>query len=155
MTIFIDVDDGEAMLVRILPIPGRERGAGHGREFTGARSASRQAEQNRRLVLLQIASLDVARLGESRIGVDQQIAEQSMRPPVVSPFTGIEKRFEPGFKTALMRKDIALATSLAHDLGVSAPVATAVLEQYDLAIQRGDAAEDFAAVAKTCKGATT
>jgi len=59
----------------------------------------------------------------------------------------IEDRFEPGFTTILMRKDVSLAIELAEQFGVSTPVASQALEQYDGALARGCGDEDFASVA--------
>ncbi len=60
----------------------------------------------------------------------------------------IEDRYDPGFTSALMRKDVALAIDLARQLGIAAPVASAALRQYDAAIQGGNAERDFSVVAK-------
>ena len=60
----------------------------------------------------------------------------------------IEDRYDPGFKSTLMRKDVALAIDLAGQLGIATPVASAALRQYDAAIQGGNAERDFSVVAK-------
>ena len=57
-------------------------------------------------------------------------------------------RFEPGFKTGLMRKDMALGLALAQDHNTPAPVAAAALQKYTAAISRGDGILDFSAVAR-------
>lgn len=60
----------------------------------------------------------------------------------------VADQFAPGFKAHLMRKDLKLALELAQRLGVTTPVASAALPQYDEALNAGLADEDFAAVAK-------
>ena len=60
----------------------------------------------------------------------------------------IEDRYDPGFKSALMQKDVALAIDLAAQLGIATPVAAAALRLYDAAIQGGNAEWDFSVVAK-------
>lgn len=60
----------------------------------------------------------------------------------------LENQYVPGFKTELMRKDIALSLALAHELNVPAPVTAVALQAYTAAVQRGDSALDFSAVAK-------
>ena len=59
----------------------------------------------------------------------------------------VDGRYDAGFKTSLMRKDVALAIELAGQLGVTTPVASAALQQYDVAIGSGHADQDFSVVA--------
>lgn len=59
-------------------------------------------------------------------------------------------RYEPGFKTALMRKDVALAVDLARTLEVPVPLAAAALQQYTAAVRQGCGEQDFASVARYC-----
>lgn len=56
--------------------------------------------------------------------------------------------FTPGFMTELMRKDMALAVSLAQELKVPVPVAAGALQQYTAAMNQGWEKLDFSAVAK-------
>jgi len=56
--------------------------------------------------------------------------------------------FTPGFMTELMRKDMALAVSLAQELKVPVPVAAGALQQYTSAMNQGWEKLDFSAVAK-------
>ena len=60
----------------------------------------------------------------------------------------MDDHYPPGFKTELMRKDVALALSLAHELHSPAPMASVALQQYTSAVRRGDGTLDFAAVAR-------
>ena len=57
-------------------------------------------------------------------------------------------RYEPGFTTDLMRKDVTLATRLAESLDVPLGVGAEVLQQYVAAVRQGFGKEDFASVAK-------
>ncbi len=60
----------------------------------------------------------------------------------------LDNHYEAGFKTELMRKDVALSLALAHELKLSAPVTSAALQQYTSAMQQGYDKLDFSAVAK-------
>lgn len=60
----------------------------------------------------------------------------------------MDDHYPPGFKTELMRKDVALALSLAHELHSPAPMASVALQQYTSAVRRGDGTLDFSAVAR-------
>lgn len=57
-------------------------------------------------------------------------------------------QFTPGFMLELMRKDMALAVSLAQECKVPTPVAAGALQQYTAAMNQGFEKLDFAAVAK-------
>ncbi|MBA4017817.1 MAG: hypothetical protein C0483_11635 [Pirellula sp.] len=57
-------------------------------------------------------------------------------------------QFTPGFMLELMRKDMALAVSLAQEWKVPTPVASGALQQYTAAMNQGFEKLDFAAVAK-------
>lgn len=59
-------------------------------------------------------------------------------------------RYEPAFRTELMRKDVGLALDMAKQLGVPLPLAAAAFQQYTAAMQAGYGQWDFAAVAKLC-----
>lgn len=60
----------------------------------------------------------------------------------------LDNHYEAGFKTELMRKDVALSLALAHELKLSTPVTSAALQQYTSAMQQGYSKLDFSAVAK-------
>lgn len=61
----------------------------------------------------------------------------------------IDKAFDPGFRIALHRKDIALATTTARQLGIALP-STAIVEQMmNAAIAQGDGDKDHSALIKT------
>ena len=60
----------------------------------------------------------------------------------------LDNHYEAGFKTELMRKDVALSQALAHELQLSTPVTSAALQQYTSAMQQGYSKLDFSAVAK-------
>jgi len=62
--------------------------------------------------------------------------------------------YKPGFKTALMRKDVGLALELGRQLEVPLPVAAAAFQQYAAALRLGHAEDDFAAVAKVYEQTT-
>jgi len=62
--------------------------------------------------------------------------------------------YQPGFKTALMRKDVGLALELGRQLAVPLPVAAAAFQQYAAALRLGHAEDDFAAVAKVYEQTT-
>ena len=51
--------------------------------------------------------------------------------------------FVPGFMTELMRKDMALAVTLAQTLNVPTPVAAGALQQYTAAMNQGLSELDF------------
>ena len=57
-------------------------------------------------------------------------------------------QFTPGFMLELMRKDMALAVSLAQECHVPTPIAAGALQQYTAAMNQGLEKLDFAAVAK-------
>lgn len=57
-------------------------------------------------------------------------------------------QFTPGFMLELMRKDMALAVSLAQECHVPTPLAAGALQQYTAAMNQGLEKLDFAAVAK-------
>ncbi|MGC3966898.1 MAG: NAD-binding protein [Pirellulales bacterium] len=57
-------------------------------------------------------------------------------------------QFNPGFMLELMRKDMALAVSLAQECKVPTPVAAGALQQYTSAMNQGLEKSDFAAVTK-------
>ncbi len=62
-------------------------------------------------------------------------------------------RYEPGFMTDLMRKDVALALDLASRCEAPLPLGKLALEQYDLARRMGLGERDFAAVVRVCERA--
>lgn len=62
-------------------------------------------------------------------------------------------QYRPGFMTRLMRKDMALAVSLAQQFDVPVPVAAGALAQYTAAQAQGLGDEDFAAVVKVARRA--
>ncbi len=57
--------------------------------------------------------------------------------------------YVPGFMTELMRKDMALAVSLAQDLKSPTPVAAGALQMFTAALNQGLGEADFSAVVKT------
>jgi len=59
--------------------------------------------------------------------------------------------YVPGFTTALMRKDVALAVELGRQATIPLPVASAALQQYTAAMKLGHAEDDFAAVTRVCE----
>jgi 3-hydroxyisobutyrate dehydrogenase-like beta-hydroxyacid dehydrogenase len=61
--------------------------------------------------------------------------------------------FVPGFMAELMRKDMALAVSLAQSLNVPTPVAAGALQQYTSALNQGLGSLDFSAVLKVAEAA--
>jgi 3-hydroxyisobutyrate dehydrogenase len=61
--------------------------------------------------------------------------------------------FVPGFMTELMRKDMALAVSLAQSLCVPTPVAAGALQQYTAAMNHGHSTLDFSSVVKVAEAA--
>lgn len=61
--------------------------------------------------------------------------------------------FVPGFMTELMRKDMALAVSLAQTLNVPTPVAAGALQQYTSAMNQGYSTLDFSSVLKVAENA--
>ena len=56
--------------------------------------------------------------------------------------------YVPGFMTELMRKDMALAVSLAQDLKSPTPVAAGALQMFTAALNQGLGEADFSAVVK-------
>jgi 3-hydroxyisobutyrate dehydrogenase-like beta-hydroxyacid dehydrogenase len=55
--------------------------------------------------------------------------------------------------TELMRKDMALAVSMAQSLGVPTPVAAGALQQYTAAMNQGLSTLDFSSVLKVAEAA--
>ncbi len=62
-------------------------------------------------------------------------------------------QFVPGFMTELMRKDMALAVSLAQTLCVPTPVAAGALQQFTSALNLGLGELDFSSVVKVAEAA--
>jgi len=62
-------------------------------------------------------------------------------------------QFVPGFMTELMRKDMALAVSLAQSLNVPTPVAAGALQQFTSALNQGLGSLDFSSVLKVAEAA--
>lgn len=62
-------------------------------------------------------------------------------------------QFVPGFMTELMRKDMALAVSLAQALHVPTPVAAGALQQFTAALNAGLGEADFSSVLKVAEAA--
>jgi 3-hydroxyisobutyrate dehydrogenase len=62
-------------------------------------------------------------------------------------------QFVPGFMTELMRKDMALAVSMAQSLNVPTPVAAGALQQYTSALNQGLGSLDFSSVMKVAESA--
>ena len=60
----------------------------------------------------------------------------------------IKRNFEPGFRVELHRKDLNLALSGAHALGVSLPGAAAVRELFNACVARGGAKWDHSALVR-------
>lgn len=56
--------------------------------------------------------------------------------------------YTPRFSTALAAKDLGLATELAHETGIPAPMTAAAREQYGLAMSLGHRTEDMVALLK-------
>lgn len=62
-------------------------------------------------------------------------------------------KYDAGFSTELMRKDMLLALELAQGHQVPAPVASSALQQYTAAMNAGLGGLDFAAIVKICERA--
>jgi 3-hydroxyisobutyrate dehydrogenase-like beta-hydroxyacid dehydrogenase len=65
----------------------------------------------------------------------------------------LANHFVPGFMTELMRKDMALAVSLAQGLNVPTPVAAGALQQFTAALNAGLGELDFSSVLKVAEAA--
>jgi len=97
------------------------------------------------LVLGRAAGIDLQRLVDCLL---QSSGSSSLLEARGRKFL-LAGNLQPGFTTQLMHKDMQLATNLAREFGVPAEVAGAALRRYELALNQGDAALDFAAVART------
>jgi 3-hydroxyisobutyrate dehydrogenase len=62
-------------------------------------------------------------------------------------------QYVPGFMTELMRKDMALAVSMAQALNVPTPVAAEALQQFTAALNQGLGSLDFSSVIKVAEAA--
>jgi 2-hydroxy-3-oxopropionate reductase len=60
----------------------------------------------------------------------------------------IRRDFEPGFRVALHRKDLAIALALAQELDVALPIAAQAHEAYSALIANDEAAADVSAIVK-------
>lgn len=60
--------------------------------------------------------------------------------------------YAPRFSTALAAKDLGLATELAHETGIPAPMTAAARELYGLAMSLGHRTEDMVALLKLYRG---
>lgn len=60
----------------------------------------------------------------------------------------VDARFDPGFRTVLMRKDLGLALADAQAAGLALPAATLMHEQLDRSCQQGDAERDWSVVSR-------
>ncbi|MBL79030.1 MAG: 2-hydroxy-3-oxopropionate reductase [Nitrosomonadaceae bacterium] len=61
----------------------------------------------------------------------------------------INKSFEPGFRVELHQKDLSIALSYAHELGINLPNTKATLELLNACITQGDAKLDSSVMIKT------
>ena len=66
--------------------------------------------------------------------------------PGVGPVSPADRKYEGGFATALMLKDMKLAMDAAREAGAVMPVASTALERYQALADRGDASRDFSFV---------
>ena len=60
----------------------------------------------------------------------------------------LERRFEPGFKAGLQRKDLGLAVEACKDLGLYLPAATSAWQMYNSVVATGDGDLDHISVLK-------
>jgi 3-hydroxyisobutyrate dehydrogenase-like beta-hydroxyacid dehydrogenase len=93
--------------------------------------------------LAKAAGLDLTQVSDVISGSSGNSTMFSSRAQFV-----MDDHYPPGFKTELMRKDVALALSLAHELHSPAPMASVALQQYTSTVRRGDGTLDFSAVAR-------
>jgi 3-hydroxyisobutyrate dehydrogenase len=66
--------------------------------------------------------------------------------PGVGPDTPADHDYRGGFATALMLKDLRLATGAADDVGAAVPMGEKARELYEALAQAGDGARDFSAM---------
>jgi 3-hydroxyisobutyrate dehydrogenase len=66
----------------------------------------------------------------------------------------VEDRYEPGFRLALHRKDLAIALELARSLGLRLPVATVTAGVEDGLLTAGRGDEDMSVVASSIRRGT-
>ncbi|MEI2418084.1 NAD(P)-dependent oxidoreductase [Orrella sp. JC864] len=67
----------------------------------------------------------------------------------------IERDFEPGFRTRLMRKDLRLALQAGQDGGAFMPMAALALQLMESACNAGDAEADWSALARWIESCST
>jgi 2-hydroxy-3-oxopropionate reductase len=104
---------------------------------------------NQIIVALTIEAVGEALLLVSKAGVDQNKVRQALMGGFASSRVleihgerMINRAFDPGFRVELHQKDLNIALSNAHALGINLPNTTATLELLNTCIAQGDAKLD-------------
>ena len=106
-------------------------------------------------VLAEKLGLDPAKLFEVSSAASAQCWSLTTYCPVpgVGPSTSADNNFEPGFATALMRKDLGLAMEAAEAAGAVVPFGEAARDTYEKMMCEGLGNVDFSAVIKRVRAA--
>ena len=111
---------------------------------------------NQIIVALTIEAVGEALLLVSKADVDQNKVRQALMSGFASSRVlevhgerMINRAFEPGFRVELHQKDLSIALSNAHALGISLPNTTATLELLNTCATQGDAKLDSSVIIRS------
>lgn len=106
-------------------------------------------------VLAEKLGLEPAKLFEVSSNASAQCWSLTTYCPIpgVGPSTSADNDFQPGFATALMRKDLGLAMEAAEAAGAVVPFGRAARDTYEKMVCEGQADLDFSAVIKRVRAA--
>ena len=111
---------------------------------------------NQIIVVLTIEAVGEALLLVSKAGVDQNKVRQALMSGFASSRVlevhgerMINRAFEPGFRVELHQKDLNIALSNAHALGINLPNTTATLELLNTCAAQGDAKLDSSVIIRS------
>ena len=153
-TLSIMVGGGQAAFDRAMPL---FEAMGKNITLVGGVGDGQTAKvANQIIVALNIAAVAEALTFAERAGADPKAVRQALmggfassRVLEVHGERMIERTFDPGFRIALHRKDLGIATTTAHDLALTLPNTTATQQLMDTAIANGYGDQDHSALIKT------
>ncbi len=153
-TLTIVVGGSEAQYQRALPILGLlgktiihagPTGAGQTMKLVNQLiGAGTMALIGEGLALARAAGVDLNRLADA---IEASTANSRLFESRARKFI-LADRYEPGFTTRLMRKDLGLVIELARKNQVPLPVAAAAFQQYTAAMNAGYDEDDFSSIAR-------